>query len=197
MGADEIVSNPLPVKLLAFNAQALSTNARVTWITAAEVNNKGFELERSFDGKTFEFAQFIDGACNSNKINNYQYIDAGILTKTPVVYYRLKQVDYNGRFEYSETVMVSKPKTSSNEVVVYPNPTSGIISLLIETDVEENYEVTITNMNGKVVYNQQLLAQQGNNQIPLQKSEELISGIYFVRVTGQQQTQVIKLVKTN
>ncbi|TAE89926.1 MAG: T9SS C-terminal target domain-containing protein, partial [Bacteroidetes bacterium] len=197
MGADEIVSNPLPVKLLSFNAQALSTDAWVTWTTAAEVNNKGFELERSFDGKTFEFTQFIEGASNSNKINNYQYIDAGILAKTPIVYYRLKQVDYNGRFEYSETVMVSKPKTSSNEVVVYPNPTSGIISLLIETDVEENYEVTITNMNGKVVYNRQLLAQQGNNQITLPGSDELISGIYFVRVTGQQQTKVIKLVKTN
>ncbi|TAE86087.1 MAG: T9SS C-terminal target domain-containing protein [Bacteroidetes bacterium] len=197
MGADEIVSNPLPVKLISFNAQAISTDARVTWTTAAEVNNKGFELERSFDGKTFEFAQFIDGAGNSNKISSYQYIDAGILTKTPVIYYRLKQVDFNSRFEYSKTVMVSKPKTSSNEVVVYPNPTSGIISLLINTDVEEHYEVTITDMNGKVVYNQQLLAQQGNNQITLQKSEELISGIYFVRVTGQQQTQVIKLVKTN
>lgn len=197
MGADEIVSNPLPVKLLSFNAQAVSADARVTWTTAAEVNNKGFELERSFDGKTFEFAQFIEGAGNSNKINSYQYIDAGILAKTPVVYYRLKQVDYNGRFEYSETVMVRKPKTSSNEVVVYPNPTSGIISLLIETDVEENYGVTITDMNGKVVYTNQLLAQQGNNQIALPGSDELISGIYFVRVTGQQLTKVIKLVKTN
>jgi hypothetical protein len=87
-----------PVKLTSFTATAKAADAFLNWTTASEINNKGFDVERSVDGRTFESIGFVKGAGNSTRMLNYSLTDAKAFEKTPVMYYRLKQVDFDGNF---------------------------------------------------------------------------------------------------
>jgi hypothetical protein len=108
MGADENVGSPLPVTLSTFTATTKAADALLSWTTVSETNNKGFEVERSINGRTFEKVGFVKGAGNSNRISNYGLTDvrAFDVTNSNILYYRLKQLDFNeiGRASCRERV---------------------------------------------------------------------------------------------
>ncbi len=114
--------SPLPVELTSFNAQANSNNIELSWITATEVNNYGFDVERKIDTKNWEKIAFIEGHGNSNSNKYYSFNDKGIAT-TGKVFYRLKQINLDGTFEYSKTIEVVIDAPNSFELLQnYPNP---------------------------------------------------------------------------
>ncbi|NJL77121.1 MAG: hypothetical protein HC892_21000 [Saprospiraceae bacterium] len=116
-----IFSILLPVELVAFEARALETQNLLTWATASEVNNAGFEVERSNDGTNWETLDFVKGYGYSLQERNYKYYD-----QQPwlgVHYYRLKQLDNDGAFEYSNIVSVTTKAAASFAFTLYPNPT--------------------------------------------------------------------------
>jgi len=113
----------LPVELMGFSVKAMESNNLLLWATASELNNKGFEVERSSNGTDWQNIGWVDGFGTSNDVLNYEFLDLANLT---TAYYRLKQVDYDGKFEYS-TLAVAERKLESN-IAVFPNPTSGVIN---------------------------------------------------------------------
>jgi len=113
-------TSALPVELTTFEASATPTGNYLTWQTASELNNAGFEIERSTDAKTWEILDLVTGNGTSLEAHDYEYIDVN--PKTSINYYRLKQIDFDGQFEYSKTVVVSIEKSNTAPINIYPNP---------------------------------------------------------------------------
>ncbi|MEL6863189.1 MAG: beta-propeller fold lactonase family protein [Bacteroidota bacterium] len=166
-------SMSLPVELIDFRVEMQKGQVRISWSTATEINNDFFELQRSADGLTFETISTVLGAGTSLSTNNYWEIDEEPLWET--TYYRLKQVDFDGQFSYSEVVAVDRPPSQSN--YLYPNPSTGII--YTSTPFEK---VTVFSLEGK-----NLGTYQGHstNSIDLSK---LSPGTYWLRFEQQRGT---------
>ncbi len=94
----------LPVELTSFSAVKLTNGVKLSWTTASEINNSGFDIERSSNNKSFNKIAFIPGHGTSTEALSYSYVDNSQSGKT---YYRLKQVDFDGSFNYSKTVEVN------------------------------------------------------------------------------------------
>ncbi len=114
----------VPVEMLTFTASVRNSEVQLLWSTASELNNRGFEIERSFnDDNNFVTIGFVDGKGSSTEINYYSFNDNPQLSGVNQIYYRLKQVDFDGTFSYSNIVNVSYDVPA--EFVLnqnYPNP---------------------------------------------------------------------------
>ncbi|WP_426292938.1 T9SS type A sorting domain-containing protein [Dyadobacter endophyticus] len=116
MLVSETYSATLPVTLVDFRGKSESNQTKLTWKTTSETNNKGFEIERSADARTFEKIGFVDGSGDTKDDQFYHFTD---LSPLATGYYRLKQLDYDGKFEHSKVIVVRAGKAVIN---IYPNP---------------------------------------------------------------------------
>jgi hypothetical protein len=191
----DVAVNPVPVKYVAFTASTDAKDVILDWNTASEINNNGFEIERSVDGKQFEYVNLVKGAGNSADVHAYSYTDADAFTvaKNNTLYYRLKQVDFDGQFTYSNTVKVSKDADESG-VTVYPNPYNSDVTVSFRA-TEGKASVEVIDIRGRVVMTETLATKAGMNRIMISKASELQSGIYFARIQVNGQTTMVKLVK--
>ncbi len=196
IGADEITGSPLPVHFLSLNASAKSGNVYVVWTTASENNNKGFEVERSVDGNTFERAGFVKGN-NKNSVSNYTFMDAQAFVKTnqSTLYYRLKQVDLDGKFSYSNKVKVTEKATTSNVLAVYPNPFNTDLNMNVFAESNAEISLTITDIQGRVVATQKATLVKGMNVVTIDAALSLQKGIYLVQTTVNGEVSTTKIIK--
>jgi hypothetical protein len=191
-------NNPLPVELLFINAKANKLDAIVRWSTASEYNSRGFAIERSFDGTTFTEIDFVKGAGNSKSTLQYSYQDVNVFTKTQVVYYRLKQVDVDGSYTYSEVVSVKQAATQTEQVVVYPNPIINDVTVELETLTAGKAEIMITDITGKIIDKTTVEVNQGFNKYTLNQTQQLTHGLYMITIVQNGQTIYNnKFVKAN
>ncbi len=136
----------IPVTLTRFVAEEQNGDALLSWTTVQEINNKGFEIERSQDALHFEKIGFVAGAGSTKETYHYKFVDYRV---TDVTYYRLKQIDLDGRFSYSRALAVIPSTTMSNESIVFPNPSSsGQFYLQTQTDV---LSWKMLGMDGKII----------------------------------------------
>jgi len=173
-------SQPLPIELVSFTANNENNKYVLTdWITASEINNDHFEIERSKDGLNFEFVGKIPGAGNSNQTLYYSLNDDAPLSG--LSYYRLKQVDFNGDFTYSEIVPVQFNALQS--VSIFPNPNDGNFTLSYNFTSQinniENAYLQIFDITGRVVYSYSLASMKGYETID---ASLLTNGIYYWEV---------------
>lgn len=138
----------LPVELLTFKARLQNDKVFLDWKTASETNNKGFNIERSADGKTWNTIGFVAGNGTTTKVQTYAFTDVTLiqsgLLSIGVAYYRLRQVDFNGKEDLSkvESVDITSLNRLSNMVHIFPNPVSGkLMNIVMNTSLIE--EVTI------------------------------------------------------
>jgi len=174
-------TNTLPVKLVSFNVNHHNENALLTWTTSSEVNNKGFEIERSFDGKNFVVIGFVKGAGNTNRIINYSFTD----NNNQTAYYRLKQVDFDGKFDYSKTLLFNSLEIEGIELS--PNPFGNTITLASEKQITK---IEIIDMTGKV----KLMEVVNSNKAEINTSE-LNNGIYFIRINNGETIVTKRIIK--
>lgn len=161
----------LPVELIFFNAQLQDQTSLLTWQTVSEENNRGFEIERSANGIGFEKIGFVKGNGTTVEVTNYNLIDESPING--MSYYRLKQMDFDGQFEYSKTVIVEY-QIRSTEYRIYPNPVQDELTI---TNTENVKNIVIYNALG------QLLRQFtiNNSQLSIHVSD-LPKGIYILKV---------------
>lgn len=188
-------STTLPVSWLSFTGFANGENVDLVWVTAQEINNKGFEVERSIDGITFENVGFVKGAGNYNGKLNYAFVDAGALSSNSIVYYRLKQVDFDNRFEYSSTIVVRNNVEVSNDVKVFPNPFKETVSIELRNATELTGTATLIDIEGRIVKSISLNLSKGYGSFEMSGLDELKDGVYFVKVNIGGQSYQEKLVK--
>jgi hypothetical protein len=197
MGADESITHPLPVKLISFTAATKSNDAILNWNTATETNNKGFYIERSMDGRSFTSIDFVKGASNSNKAIGYNYTDANVFaaSQSNILYYRLKQVDLDGKYVYSQVVRVTKYAKEANSLCVSPNPYANNYSITFTATADGTATLEMMDLQGKVVASQNAVVASGANTILVNEASTLKAGIYFVRMSINGEMQTLKLVK--
>lgn len=188
---DDQPITPLPVELLSFEGKAAQSGIALEWSTASEENNQGFTVERSSDGRNFAQIGTVAGAGNSSTKLNYRYTDTA--PKEGINYYRLKQTDYNGKFEYSKTVAVTYTSPYVNKAIeVYPNPaTQGVVRVAMHNP--DGAVLQIMDMNGRQVYLQEL--QAGQQEIELTVSElKIPKGLYYVNLQRPNGRETQKLI---
>lgn len=188
-------TNPLPVTLVSFTATAQGKDAALNWITASETNNSGFDVERSLDGRNFEKVSFVKGAGNSSRSLDYTLTDRNALTSAKVVYYRLKQIDFNGKFEYSNIVKVTANSANVNGISVSPNPYSTDFNVTFNAISAGNASIELVDIQGRSVGTQSFDVVAGINNTNFNNASALQAGVYFVRLTVNGETQTLKLVK--
>ena len=181
-------ANPLPVELLSFTAEAKENIVVLNWTTASEINNDYFEIQKSLDGINFESFAKVKGSGFSNQILNYSQIDSKPYIGTS--YYRLKQVDFDGTYSYSQINAVNFRQNISN-VSFFPNPTNGTITI---SNLNENefYTLQIFDVTGKLIDFKSVDKNSANN-INL---STLSSGFYTIQLFSVNELIFVgKLVK--
>jgi hypothetical protein len=178
--------NPLPVELVSFSAKLRDNSVVLNWATASETNNRGFEVQRSTDAKSFTTIFFKEGAGTATTRTAYEAVDAKPLPG--ISYYRLKQIDEDGTASYSKTVVV---KAKVGDVSLYPNPTQGadVVNVALPAGSTEGLLVRITDLTGRQVREVRLGSQGELN------TQDLKAGTYII-VIGEGDAKVSrKLVK--
>ena len=182
----------LPVQLLSFEAQLVNNNlVKLKWSTASEEDNRHFIVERSPDGRDFEPIGVVEGNGTTNLVNHYSLDD--IDPYYGYNYYRLKQVDFDGDYEYShvETVIISG--NDLPDVIVYPNPTINTTTLRVVTPFEEDAQIEIVDRLGRVLNVITMQAGANSKQIDL---SGYASGTYFAYINyNGHRTLVYNIVK--
>ncbi len=181
-----IPANPLPVVLSAFTAAAVGNrDAQLDWTTASEVNSAYFDIERSLDGTTFTKVGQLAAKGTSSSATAYALLDKGVasLATTGTVYYRLKQVDQDGKFAYSPVRPVSFTKAAVVSLSLFPNPAQTSTGLdLRQLPAGGSYQVRLLDATGRVVRELTL----GGGQVQSLEVSSLATGSYLVLVTGTQ-----------
>jgi hypothetical protein len=195
IGAYEGPQITTPVKLISFNAQLNAANVDLWWATASETNNKGFDIERSVDGKQFEKIDFVKGLGTSNNKHRYALTDVNPFVSQNVLYYRLKQLDFDGQYAYSTTVKVNKEKSNANGISVFPNPYTNSFAVSFTTTASGRATIEMMNLQGTVVATHTADVDTGTNTIEMLEANLADPGVYIVRLTMNNEVHFVKLVK--
>ncbi len=183
----------LPVELSSFTAAIQNKAVVLNWVTATEINNYGFEVEKSFDKVNWNKIAFKNGYGNSNSVKDYTYNDKDI-TKNGMYYYRLKQIDNNGDFEYSNIVEVNvnipiKFEVSQN----YPNPFNPVTNISFNLPEANNVTLYIFNAIGQQIKTINAgYKEAGKHTIEFDGSS-LNSGVYFYKVEAGNNSMIRKM----
>lgn len=198
VGGDTL-TNPLPVTMLSFTASQVKGNVLLNWATANEINNKGFDIERSINGEAFEAINFTKGMGNTRNITNYAYTDNQAFAKTGVntLYYRLRQFDFDGSYAYSNVVTVNLNDELSNDAVVYPNPFTTDLGVEINSIEAGKATIAIRDINGKLIATEQVQVTAGKYFHSLRNVDALAAGVYVVTVQNAGKVYNVKVTKTN
>ena len=135
----------LPIELLFFDGQCTENEVKLEWKTASEQNNEFFTVERSDSLTSWQIIGTKDGSSNSNEILSYDLTDPNPLVNA---YYRLKQTDKNGDFEYCKPIFVSCKQEKALEPLIFPNPSSDFINI---TSDEEIRSIKIYDIKGSLI----------------------------------------------
>ncbi|MEI7977766.1 MAG: T9SS type A sorting domain-containing protein [Bacteroidota bacterium] len=192
-------SGTLPVELTSFTAKANGKDAILSWVTSSEINNSHFEVERSMDGKTFEYAGKVVGAGNSNNMNKYRFIDENIAATVSTVYYRLKQVDFDGAVNYHGNVQVKfdKETVATLNMEAYPNPFNGNLNIVLTGVNAGKVDLVMMDIQGKIVKTITNEILNSSYLIELNETSTLTDGLYIIQAIVNGEVIKLKVVKTS
>ena len=176
----------LPVDLLFFDAEAVNNKiVKTTWATVTEINNDYFIVERSKDGVEFYFVGNVQGAGNYNGQLNYSLVDETPFQGTS--YYRLKQTDFDGQFEYSNIVAVNLTENVNTSFSVYPIPFNNSVTVTVNN--QEEVTVIVYDVSGKIIVSDKFISTKVLNM------EKVASGTYVINLKTNSKSETIKLIK--
>ncbi|CAG4992688.1 hypothetical protein DYBT9275_01013 [Dyadobacter sp. CECT 9275] len=178
--APPLPESPLPVTLLKFEGQNLANGRnRLTWTTTMERNNDHFEVERGYNGISFEKIGEVAGVGNSTMVSNYNFTDEIL---APVAYYRLKQVDLDGQFEYSRIIAVHGDAEDKN-AYIYPNPVRDML------EVKGFQSGTLKSLKILDVSSTAVLQSADTEKINV---SSLVPGHYFIEIKNEKGNTVVR-----
>lgn len=184
-------NSPLPVELISFTGEPLETHNLLLWKTASELLNEGFEVLKSNNGLDFKKIGFVKGNGTTTQLKSYEFIDEKI--NDAIAYYRLRQIDFNGNFKYSETIAIKRKSTFFVEFI-YPNPFTDEINAVLNIVNQVPVSVRIMDVSGKTVLNKQLTPQDYQLKIST-RDYALAPGTYFMQITLGEEQYTQKIFK--
>jgi len=189
------ITDIVPVELISFTASANNSHVELSWSTATELNNHGFEIERSLNGNDFVSVGFVEGNGTTSEIHYYSFTDHPFIDNVKKIYYRLKQLDFDGSFKYSKRVEVEI--TSPLEFTLeqnYPNPFNP--GTVIKYSIPETGFVTLNvyNLLGvKVASLVNDVQETGSYEVTFDASK-LASGIYVYSLQSGNFNSIKKMI---
>jgi hypothetical protein len=175
-------ASSLPVTWLNINGYSENNINKIYWKTASEINNDYFLVERSLDAVNFSTVGQVKGGGDTPEISNYEFIDESIKVGK-VYYYRVKQTDFDGKFDYSPVVAVKNEKSISYSAI--PNPFNNFLTIFTDSN-SENEMVIISDINGRKI--KEFTALNGDID-----TSDLLPGVYFIKWSSGEISKVIKL----
>ena len=185
----------LPVELTSFTVSTNGNNILLNWTTATELNNLGFQVQRSINKQDWGSLGFINGKGTSSEISNYAFEDKNI--SSGKYYYRLKQVDNNGTFQYSDIVEVVVGSIPTGFILEqnYPNPFNPSTVIKFGFDKATKASLKIYDLLGKEVATLFNGSAEGGRIYELTfNASDLSSGIYYYRLIGNSNTKIKKMM---
>ena len=187
-------ANSVPVELSTFNASVNNNQVYLAWQTQTETNNYGFKIERCNSGD-WENIGFIKGQGTTTKVQEYQFIDdlSSLTDKDKVVKYRLKQIDFDGAYEYSKEVTVNveaphKFKLFQN----YPNPFNPETNISFSVQTQTHVSIVVYNLNGKIVEKIFNGEKEPGLYNQVWNASGKPSGVYFIKLITNENVQTKK-----
>lgn len=183
----------LPVKLHDFSVEKNGERrAKLNWNTSSEINASHFGVERSFDAENFDQIGEVKASGNSNDLKHYLFYDEKVpsLRTETIVYYRLKMVDLDGSFEYSDIRGVNFGKSSLEGIQIYPNPAVDLLNIDV-TGLESKALLMILSNDGKVLLNKNIIG----NGIETVDMTRFVPGLYQVIIKNEDLIYQDKIVK--
>jgi hypothetical protein len=187
-----ITVNPvsLPVSFLSVNVQPNGNGALLTWTVANEMDVLRYEVERSNDCRNFTVKGQVAFKQAIGTTNTYSFTDNAVNGQD--VCYRIKQIDLNGNVHYSRIVNLSGLQHSST--VVGPNPASHFITISKSSSVTEKITVSLVDMNGRLVYQRNVVLLPGMKSFEISNLEVFGKGQYVVQLLGSRTREYVKVV---
>ncbi|MEW6468866.1 MAG: T9SS type A sorting domain-containing protein [Bacteroidota bacterium] len=187
--------SPLPISLTHFDAQPQASAVLVSWTTESEINNDYFIVERTTDGSTYEEVAIVDSkAPGGNSTERLSYTSLDTDPVEGLAYYRLKQVDHNGRFSYSHLVAVNF-STEVYDLLIAPNPANDKITVCYNSAAERaGTVIRIYDVTGRMVASHTVNSVAGINTVIIDVSA-FMNGMYFIDVSDQGKNGKTKFIK--
>ena len=184
----------LPIELISFEANCIGNNlVSVEWSSASETNNDYFTIERSRNGNSFEVIAIIDGAGTSSTTQYYNWTCESSLTG--INYYRLKQTDFNGQFEYFNSIAVENSCIDTPaELTIFPNPVADDIGIQFFSSNNETVIIEVYDVVGKLIASISSAVLEGDNLFTL-NIPAIASGIYMLNVKTKSKFISKKFIK--
>ncbi len=188
-GARDIAdgAQPLPVELLSFGVESDKQSIDLFWTTVSEINSMEFQIQRSVDAEHFETIAVKAAAGNSNTIINYNYKDYDVKPGI-TYYYRLKQVDFDGKFDLSDIRTGQIADNNEFTVNVYPNPASNYIS--INSNSDQLLDIMVLDAKGQII-----LHKEKQNQHSIISLHELTKGVYILQISNNDVFKSVRIIK--
>lgn len=185
----------LPVELIHFRAEVTGKEVNIVWTTATEKNNLGFEIERKIPGNDFQRVGYVEGNGTSLSVKEYYFKDIPPLGSNKY-FYRLKQLDYDGSYNYSEEIELfiipSEFKLHQN----FPNPFNPVTSIRYDIPYESRVKIYLYNSLGELVKIITDNFQSAGYHEVIFNAGDLSSGIYFYTIIAEQEKNAISQIAT-
>lgn len=169
----------LPVELISFTGKERGTVNILEWATASELNNDFFEVQRSTNGRDFETIESVKGNGTLNTVSNYRFIDEKPAT---VCYYRLQQVDFDGKSELSNIVTI-KRDLLKDDAKLFPSPVKDVLTINYQATANKELTMSVIDMTGRVLISKLVDAVEGSNEFNLDLVN-LPTGTYMTRLNS-------------
>lgn len=183
-GIQDLLSDPLPIEIIDFSGHLVNGKTLLYWSSASELNNDYYTVQHSKNGEQWETVLTQDGAGNSSTTLHYEGVHDS--PSIGINYYRLKQTDFNGTYDFIETITVEYDGTSAQ---VYPNP--AFAEVTINKKSIADYQIKVYDVQGKLVKPNVKSTTENNLIYDL---SELNSGVYFIEITKNGISERIKLI---
>ena len=189
----------LPVTLIDFGAIYDNDKVNIKWTSTFELNNDRYEVERSTDGVSFKSVGIVKGLGTSSTKHDYQFNDdvsKNVLNKNDL-YYRLKQVDLDGKTSYTKVLVVRVYRTKTlQSLSVTPNPAINDIKVNIQLNETAYIVLKVANSSGIEVMRKTTRGSNGTNSLRLEGTSRLQAGVYFLEViVNSNERMMVKLIK--
>jgi hypothetical protein len=188
---------PMPVAMLSFIGVVKNGHVELQWKTATEIQNAGWEIERFIPGTiAWQKISFVEGKGNSTTLNEYHFTDLNLIS-TSTVQYRLKQVDKDGRYSYSNTVTLHLSKDGGTRLNLFPNPSLNSTTARIHLEKAADVQFSIYNSVGQFVKRTSAgILPKGQNDLSI-KTTDLKAGQYFIRLSANEDLYTGSFIKVN
>ncbi len=184
----------LPNTILSLNGSINNEVAVIKWVSANETNVANYELEKSLDGKNFFKIHTVLSVRNNAPENSYFFNDPLIGKSEEILYYRIKTIEINGGELYSSIIRLNKDH-KKNQLLIYPSPTHGDITLSYNSGANNNIIIHILDNTGRKVWSAKKAVKMGNNIFKLTEISKFQNGTYFFQVIDGDIIENIKFVK--